>query len=72
MQTRKFCYTVIIYKYVPESSAQMILNTLDKEYLPLAEESLKNLVSLIEITKEKVQAQEAQSEKIPLQKTDQK
>ena len=56
----------------PESSAQMILNTLDKEYLPLAEESLKNLVSLIEITKEKVQTQEAQLEKIPLQKTEQK
>ena len=64
--------TAIGVSYLLQSSAQMILNTLDKEYLPLAEESLKNLVSLIEITKEKVQTQEAQLEKIPLQKTEQK
>lgn len=41
--------------HTPESSAQMILNTLDSKYLPLAEESLKNLVSLIELTQETIQ-----------------
>ncbi|MDO5409683.1 MAG: helix-turn-helix transcriptional regulator [Lachnospiraceae bacterium] len=35
------------------SSAEALLNSLDDDYIPLAEESLKNLISLIEMAEQK-------------------